>query len=383
MSTKSKEPTAEILGYKLEKRIGSGGFGEVWSAEAPGGLKKALKIVYGFHDERRAQAELKALDRVKSLRHPFLLSLERIEVFEGQLIVVTELADSSLADKFNEYIAKGEPGIPRDEMLSYMSNAAEALDFLSVEKSLQHLDVKPENLLLVGSHVKVADFGLMKDLQAASQSLMQGMTPAYAAPELFDGTPAPSSDQYSLAIMYCEMISGVRPFPGTTPAQLAAQHVHGKPNLRPLPRGDHAAVARALSKDPGVRYPTCVAFVEDLKKQRRTNRIARKRSEQTAATDAGGDTLIFDANQKSRVEMTEMVSDGALPFQPNSMVSAAPPLCDGSESKIRPTIVITIGNTANRVGQKFKKKLLKRTGVNEQTPSILSLIHFSEPTRPY
>ena len=373
MSTKSKEPTAEILGYKLEKRIGSGGFGEVWSAEAPGGLKKALKIVYGFHDERRAQAELKALDRVKSLRHPFLLSLERIEVFEGQLIVVTELADSSLADKFNEYIAKGEPGIPRDEMLSYMSNAAEALDFLSVEKSLQHLDVKPENLLLVGSHVKVADFGLMKDLQAASQSLMQGMTPAYAAPELFDGTPAPSSDQYSLAIMYCEMISGVRPFPGTTPAQLAAQHVHGKPNLRPLPRGDHAAVARALSKDPGVRYPTCVAFVEDLKKQRRTNRIARKRSEQTAATDAGGDTLIFDANQKSRVEMTEMVSDGALPFQPNSMVSAAPPLCDGSESKIRPTIVITIGNTANRVGQKFKKKLLKRTGVNEQTPSIKSI----------
>ena len=212
-ATQPSEPSAEILGYKLDKRIGSGGFGEVWAVEAPGGLKKALKIVYGFHDEKRAQAELKALDRVKSLRHPFLLSLERIEVFEGQLIVVTELADASLADHFNTYIAKGEPGIPREEMLKFMSNAAEALDFLSFEKSLQHLDIKPENLLLVGSHVKVADFGLMKDLKAASQSLMSGMTPAYAAPELFDGTPAPSSDQYSLAIMYCEMISGVRPFP--------------------------------------------------------------------------------------------------------------------------------------------------------------------------
>lgn len=372
MSTTPIEPAAEILGYKLEKRIGSGGFGEVWSVEAPGGLKKALKIVYGFHDEKRAQAELKALNRVKSLRHPFLLSLERIEVYDGQLVVVTELADASLADRFNDYVAKGEPGIPRDEMLRYMTNAAEALDFLSIEKSLQHLDIKPENLLLVGSHAKVADFGLMKDLKAASQSLMQGMTPAYAAPELFDGNPAPSSDQYSLAIMYCEMIAGVRPFPGTTPAQLAAQHVHGKPNLRPIPRSDHAAVARALSKDPKVRYPSCVAFVEDLKKQRRTVRIARKRNE-TNPNSAGGDTLIYDMNQGGGRDLTEMISDGALPFQPNSLVSVEPPECDGSKSKVRPAIIITVGNTANKIGQKFKKKLLMRTGVDEATPSIRSV----------
>lgn len=370
MSTKPIEPAAEILGYKLEKRIGSGGFGEVWAVEAPGGLKKALKIVYGFHDEKRAMAELKALDRVKSLRHPFLLSLERIEVYEGQLIVVTELADASLADHFNVYAANGEPGIPREEMLGFMHNAAEALDFLSYEKSLQHLDVKPENLLLVGKHVKVADFGLMKDLKAASQSLMQGMTPAYAAPELFDGAPAPSSDQYSLAIMYCEMISGVRPFPGTTPAQLAAQHVHGKPNLRPIPRGDHAAVARALSKDPSVRYPTCIAFVEDLKKQRRTVRIARKRTE--VQIDNNSETLIYSNDNKSR-DMTEMVSDGALPFQPSSMVSVEPPECDVAASKVHPTLVITIGETANRVGQKFKSKLLMRTGDSQSVPAIRSL----------
>ena len=371
MPTTPIEPAAEILGYKLEKRIGSGGFGEVWAVEAPGGLKKALKIVYGFHDEKRAQAELKALDRVKSLRHPFLLSLERIEVFEGQLVVVTELADASLADRFNEYVAQGEPGIPRDEMLRYMMNAAEALDFLSIEKSLQHLDVKPENMLLVGTHAKVADFGLMKDLKAASQSLMQGMTPAYAAPELFDGNPAPSSDQYSLAIMYCEMIAGVRPFPGTTPAQLAAQHVHGKPNLRPIPRSDHAAVARALSKDPKVRYPSCIAFVEDLKKQRRTVRIARKRTE--TKISAGGDTLIYDSNQNGVRDLTEMISDGALPFQANSLVSVVPPTCDGSKAKVHPAIIISVGNTANKIGQKFKKKLLMRTGVDEATPSIRSV----------
>ena len=371
MSTKPIKPAANILGYKLEKRIGSGGFGEVWSAEAPGGLKKALKIVYGFHDEKRAMSELKALDRVKSLRHPFLLSLERIEVFEGQLIVVTELADASLADHFNTFVNKGEPGIPREEMLRHMSNAANALDFLWQEKSLQHLDIKPENLLLVSGHVKVADFGLMKDLHAASQSMMQGMTPAYAAPELFDGHPAASSDQYSLAIMYCEMISGVRPFPGTTPAQLAAQHLHGKPNLRPVPRGDQAAVARALSKDPAVRYPSCSDFVEDLKKQRRNVRIARKRSE--TKSEDGSETLIFTPDQNKGIDATEMVSDRALPFQPNSIVSVEPPKIDAKDAAVQPTLIITIGQTANKVGEKFKAKLLMRAGDSRNVPSIRSI----------
>ena len=73
---------------------------------APGGLLKALKIVYGFHDENVHVAEMKALDRVKELRHPFLLSLERIEIFENQLVVVTELADNSLADVFNDFTAR-------------------------------------------------------------------------------------------------------------------------------------------------------------------------------------------------------------------------------------------------------------------------------------
>ena len=238
---RSNQPlTAEtdVLGYKLLERIGSGGFGEVWSAEAPGGILKALKIVYGFHDEKRAQAELKALDRVKALRHPFLLSLERIEIYEGQLVVVTELADKSMADLFNEHVLKGDSGIPRDLILRYTRDAGDALDYMSESHNLQHLDIKPENLLMVSGHVKVADFGLIKDLQNASQSLMQGMTPAYAAPELFDGRPGKFSDQYSLAIVYQEMLSGVRPFPGNTPAQLAAQHMHGKPDLRSLPKGD-------------------------------------------------------------------------------------------------------------------------------------------------
>src|SRR5258706_7629055 len=82
-----------IPGYVLRQRIGAGGYGEVWAAEAPGGLVKAIKFVYGLMDESRAAREYKSLSLIKGVRHPFLLSLERIEVLDGQLLIVTELAD--------------------------------------------------------------------------------------------------------------------------------------------------------------------------------------------------------------------------------------------------------------------------------------------------
>ena len=73
-----------IPGYLLRKRLGAGGYGEVWAADAPGGLVKAIKFVYGLMDESRAAREFKSLSLIKGVRHPFLLSLERIEVLEGQ-----------------------------------------------------------------------------------------------------------------------------------------------------------------------------------------------------------------------------------------------------------------------------------------------------------
>src|SRR3954447_6355847 len=96
------EPHAEpIPGYKLMERLGGGGFGEVWKTEAPGGLHKAIKFVYGDlgsagENGQRAEQELKALNRVKTVRHPYILSLERIEIIDGQLMIVMELADRSL-----------------------------------------------------------------------------------------------------------------------------------------------------------------------------------------------------------------------------------------------------------------------------------------------
>ena len=108
----------------------------------------------------------------------------------GMRVIVTELADSSLKDRFEQARASGLPGIPRDELLVYLRDAADALDHMSARFSLQHLDIKPENLLIVGDRVKVADFGLVKDVQDATMSLMGGMTPIYACPEVFDARPS-------------------------------------------------------------------------------------------------------------------------------------------------------------------------------------------------
>src|SRR6187551_3548768 len=251
MSTGTQTCDIVLPGYTLTGRIGSGGYAEVWRAEAPGGINKAVKIVYGYYDDEFASQELKALERIKGVRHPFLLSLERFEVVNGRLAILTELADMSLDQRLVQCRADGLPGIPRDELLRYMADAAEALDFLSQRHSLLHLDVKPENLLVSGDHVKVADFGLVKELATRTQnSLVSGMTPTYAAPEVFDDDPSAHSDQYSLAIVYQQMLVGNLPFPGRTAAQLAKQHTQSEPQLLSLPAEDRQAVARALAKKP-------------------------------------------------------------------------------------------------------------------------------------
>src|SRR4051794_33140068 len=131
MATTLTPTTEPIPGYRLIERLGRGGFGEVWKCEAPGGLFKALKFVGGrndlLHAERGADQELAALQRVKLLRHPFLLSIERVEVIDGELLLVTELADRSLHDLLTDYRAAGRAGLPRAEALAYLREAAEVL----------------------------------------------------------------------------------------------------------------------------------------------------------------------------------------------------------------------------------------------------------------
>src|SRR6185295_17231498 len=114
-----------LPGYTLSTRLGAGGYGEVWLAHAPGGLTKAVKFIFGSYNDKRAEHELRALQKIKEVRHPFLLSLERIEVVDGRLVIVTELADASLKDRFDECVKQGMYGIPRAELLNYLHDAAD------------------------------------------------------------------------------------------------------------------------------------------------------------------------------------------------------------------------------------------------------------------
>ena len=252
----------EIAGYRMQERIGMGGFGEVWRAVGPGGFPKAVKILFGLLNGPQADTELKSLNRIRDLRHPFLLSIERVEVVDGRVIVVTELADRSLDQRFRELVAAGHRGVSREELLRYLRDAADALDFMSEEHGLQHLDIKPENLLLQGVHAKVGDFGLTKAVGQSRHSQINGFTPLYAPPELFEGRPDRGSDQYSLAIVYQTMLTGVPPFNGRTPTQLMAQHLKSSPDLSSLLPSDRAVVARALSKNPRTRFASCRQFIE-------------------------------------------------------------------------------------------------------------------------
>ena len=259
-----------IAGYQLLEPLGKGGFGEVWKCRAPGGMLKAIKFVNGNDEleqgDSNAEQELRALENIKGLRHPFLLSIERVEIVEGSLVIVSELADKSLHDLLSTHREAGRPGIPRPEALAYLFEAAEVLDFLNLEHGLQHLDIKPRNLFLVGKHIKVGDFGLVASLSEAGtpNNPLTGITPLYAAPEIFDGKATLFSDQYSLAVSYMELLTGETPYKARNSRQLMMMIATTEPDLGKLLQGDRAIVARAMSKDPRKRYPSCLEFIDAL-----------------------------------------------------------------------------------------------------------------------
>jgi serine/threonine protein kinase len=220
-----------------------------------------------------------------------------------------ELADQSLKHCYEERISSGLIGIPGDDLMRYLRDAAEALDFMYEKHNLQHLDVKPANLLLTGDRCKVSDFstiatfsfrsppyvnpqtmqGFSNDLDetrllrptlhrnATLFTLTGAITPYYAPPEAFVGKFSPASDQFSLALTYCDLLCGLIPFSGTVENQIK-QRLGGALRLDFLPECERSVLSQALSPDPKKRYPSCIDFIAALSRARLDNRPAKNRN---------------------------------------------------------------------------------------------------------
>jgi serine/threonine protein kinase len=387
-----REPNAEpIPGYRLIEPLGSGGFGEAWKCEAPGGIFKAIKFVFGNLnsldvDGFRAEQELKALNRVKEVRHPFVLQMDRIEVVGGELVIVMELADKNLHDAYEEFLSAGLIGIPRDTLLRYIRDAAEALDHMNEKHGLQHLDIKPRNLFLVSDRVKVADFGLVKHLERSPGSgIMGGVTPLYAPPETFTGTVSDRSDQYSLAIVYQELLTGQRPFNGKNARQLANQHMNEPPDLRALPEADRLVVARALEKEPNKRFPNCLAFVRGLYTARSTTYANLHLDEGNQRPKTMIDTLEnFQLEQAAEDQLVPVELgieiDAALSGSNNSAGSQLGiTIAQPQTGSLRPTLLLGVGGAGRRALSELRCRLIDRFGDLDKVPMFRFLYIDTDP----
>jgi serine/threonine protein kinase len=421
MAVRIESHAEPIPGYKLIERLGGGGFGEVWKAEAPGGLHKAIKFVFGDlgstdDGSQRAEQELKALSRVKEVRHPYILSLERYDIIDGQLIIVMELAERNLWDRFKECRSQGLPGIPRDELLIYMEETAEALDLMNSTYQLQHLDIKPQNLFLMFQHVKVADFGLVKDLEGMQASVTGGVTPVYAAPETFDGWVSRFCDQYSLAIVYQELLTGQRPFSGNNVRQLILQHLQATPNLSSLPPGDQAVIARALAKVPDQRYPSCREMVR-LLRQNSSQASGEAPASAPSATPASAPKPARTPAPAAAPQSVSLSAPTRPAEEPKPAENTSPPTANirsprSSDSKtgvplvpaptpapavestpvasiaparrpptevigegfLFPALVIGVGQLGMQVLQRLRDRIVKRFGSTAQLPNVRMLL---------
>lgn len=255
------EGAEPIAGYRLVRELGRGGFGQVWEAIGPGGVAVALKFIE-LH-RPAMEAEVRSIELMRRVHHAHISGLFGVWHQGSFIAMAMELADRTLMHRLRECVDAGLPGIPLPELLEYFREAAKGIDYLNHRVDLQHCDIKPQNLLLIGGSIKVADFGVVKLLRDATADTNISMTPAYAAPEFLNQRVTRWSDQYSLAITYCQLRANRLPFEGPKLAVLAG-HLTRPPNLEMLPETERPPVARALAKEPSQRWPSCRDFVEAL-----------------------------------------------------------------------------------------------------------------------
>ncbi|HZK78451.1 MAG TPA: protein kinase [Gemmatimonadaceae bacterium] len=265
--------SALLSRYNLDRELGRGGMATVYLAtDLRHDRRVALKVL---HPELslalgpdRFLREIKLAAR---LNHPHIVPLFDSGEAGGHLYYVMPVVEGeTLRDRL---LREGQ--IPIAESLQIVRGIASALDYAH-RQNIVNRDIKPENVMLQDGEALVMDFGIAKALSAAStdtltQTGMMVGTPAYVSPEQAAGEAVIDgrSDQYSLACVLYEMVSGRKPFLGAT-----AQAVLSKRFSDPVPslRAVHAetteevevAVSRALSKEAAQRFGTTMDFAKAL-----------------------------------------------------------------------------------------------------------------------
>ena len=254
---------------RLGRRLGRGGFAEVYEATTPQGVRCAIKVSLDPLDGQNSevQKELKNLDLIKTLTgHPNIVTLMDYWLVAGYLVTRWELAsDGSLLDCLRRWQQEGHQGIPLGHLLRFCADAAEAIDFMNRQRGIYHRDIKPQNLLLFHGRVKVGDLGLAKFAGASTASHTGSGTLGYLPPEAYDVRRlVPTVDLYGLAATYVKLRTGREPF-GETPMEMFERQRAGRPVLDGLRPEEAELVRQALAPRPEDRpQDGAVAWVRSI-----------------------------------------------------------------------------------------------------------------------
>ncbi len=256
--------TGQQIGtYILIRRIGRGGFGEVWLAERRAKFVTTKVAVKLPHDE---QVDTDVIKQEAALweqanGHPNVLPIIDADEYDGQIVIVSEYApDGSLDD-----VLKKENALPIRKAVELAVGISRGLEFLHSRKII-HRDIKPANVLLQGDTPRLADFGISRVIRTTSQSATLTGTPSYMAPEAFDRKRNVRTDVWSVGVILYQMLKGELPFPQENLTDLLGAIVRDEPEPLPdrVPPVLQRIVMKALTKDPSQRYQSAREMREDL-----------------------------------------------------------------------------------------------------------------------
>ena len=259
--------------YEIERELGHGGMAVVYLAHDPkNGRRVALKVLRPeLANSIATERFLQEIAIAAPLVHPNIVPLHDSGEASGFLYYTMPFVEGETLRQRLERDVQ----LPIDEALAIARQIAAALDYAHAKGTI-HRDIKPDNILLLGNHVLVADFGLARAItRSASKPLTtQGIvvgTPAYMSPEQCQPGDKvnPPTDIYSLGCVVFEMIAGVPPFRGATSDVLISHHLLTAPpslcgERRSCPPALDAVVWRALAKAPADRYRSAGEFAAAL-----------------------------------------------------------------------------------------------------------------------